>query len=144
MAMLVASAVSALWEVAGMSRAMKFRAWHTKLNKMFSAEEMGADQLTLLPDGRGFINVSSTSTRLSTLAGDLMIPLQFTGLLDRQGREIYDGDWIRFVGTQDVARVFERLGCWYVENRQELGYFDPSTIEIIGNIYEHPHLVKES
>jgi len=41
-------------------RSIKFRGWHKELKTMFSAEEMGADQLTLMPNGRGFANISST------------------------------------------------------------------------------------
>jgi len=39
-------------------REIKFRAWHTLQNVMFSAEELGTDQMTLSVDGRGFVNVS--------------------------------------------------------------------------------------
>jgi len=70
----------------------KFKAWHTELKKMFSAEEMGEDDLTLTTNGRGFINVSGMSTKLSTLAGDKMIPLMYSGKFDINGVEICDSD----------------------------------------------------
>jgi hypothetical protein len=38
------------------NRIIKFRGWHTSANRMFSAEEMAEDQLTLLTTG-SFINV---------------------------------------------------------------------------------------
>lgn len=57
-------------------REIKFRGWHTKQKKMYSAEEMASDQLTLLPTGE-FINVSGSSTKLSTIyPKDMFIPLQ--------------------------------------------------------------------
>ncbi len=63
-----------------MNREIKFRAWHFKANKMFSAEEIAEDQLTLLPTGK-FINVSGSKTTLSVVFDlDVMLPLQFTGL----------------------------------------------------------------
>lgn len=46
-------------------RQIKFRAWDTIRKKMFSAEEMGQDQETIMPDGKGFVNVNSISTRLT-------------------------------------------------------------------------------
>lgn len=42
-------------------REIKCGAWNTRQKAMHSPEEMGKDQLTLSPDGRGFINVSGDS-----------------------------------------------------------------------------------
>ena len=72
---------------------IKCKAWNTKINKMFSAAELGQDQLTLSPDGRGFVNVCSTDTRLSEYYPH-MIPLQFIGMNDKNSIEMYDGDII--------------------------------------------------
>lgn len=111
-------------------REIKFRAWHTVLKKMFTAEEMGNDQLTLSVDGRGFVNISSESTERSVFAGNKMIPLQFTGLKDKNGKEIFEGDKVK-VGN----------GPWW-EVKMTPGLFwnaspaDKDQIEVIGNIYE--------
>ena len=128
-------------------REIKFRAWHTVMNNMFSAEEMGQDELTMAVDGRGFVNVSGQSPKLSQYAGLFMIPMQFTGMLDKNGKEIYEGDIItgvNFKGYEIKNPVIWWGSGWYA------GYDDPhngmrisvdslysiSNIEIIGNIYE--------
>lgn len=120
-------------------RAHKYRAWHFKQNRMFSAEEMAEDQLTLLPTGQ-FINVSGIDTSLSVIyPNDIMLPLQFIGLFDKNGREIYEGDVFPSCDDGYYDQVI------YDENKFILEpYGDDSVyweeLEIVGNVYENPDL----
>lgn len=125
-----------------MSRIIKFRGWHTKLNQMFSAEEMAQDQLTLLPTGQ-FINVSGVSTKLSKINAE-MIPLQFTGLHDSLRKEIYEGDILGAVQANNFTggQVAYHNGLWLVQPildddwASDLWRHIESTV--IGNIFEPP------
>lgn len=123
-------------------RIIKFRAWHTTKKVMIPSDEMVRDQLTLLTDGR-FINVSSESTRLSVIY-DYILPLQFTGLLDKNGKEIYESDFVHFLGYTGLV-TFDN-GQWVFElgdqGNTPVYNYDPKDMEIVGNLYQDVHLLR--
>jgi hypothetical protein len=66
--------------------------------------------------------------------------MRFTGFRDNNGGEIYEKDLLQtYFGLNKVIEVMEwdDFGRWSVINTFK-GF------EVIGNIYEHPHLLQES
>ena len=73
--------------------------------------------------------------------------MQYTGLKDKNGKEIYEGDIIKsyyYIDTPNGEQEryhqkeikFDEISCEYNINAFE-------NLEVIGNIYENPELLKE-
>lgn len=70
--------------------------------------------------------------------------LQFTGLQDRQGKEIFEGDIVKHP-VCEIGKViyFLPYAAYMVESRELLYDINLNNeMEVIGNIYENPKLLK--
>ena len=120
-------------------REIKFRAWIENRKLMcdvFSIRFSREGQYQIyMKDNTGF----------NWLTG--AIPLQFTGLKDKNDKEIYEGD---------IVQHIEKDKGWYTTQKHKeidiikMEHYNKYTqlwsmyeYEVIGNIYENPELLKE-
>ena len=76
--------------------------------------------------------------------------MQFTGLKDKNGKEIYEGDIVEGINDSSFEVSFKKgcfIGIVIKVDKFEYKYLEYSlhnleNIEIIGNIYENPELLK--
>lgn len=125
-------------------REIKFRAWDGK-SMWFPTDEN--DLMILLGDS-GYFEVQdhgqgTKAVCLFNSADSNSVSLmQFTGLKDKNGKEIYEEDifeWNDMVGQVIFEEGCFVFNCKYV--RMTMRDHLPSEYKIIGNSYEHPHLL---
>lgn len=126
-----------------MSREIKFRGKNSKNEWVcghYAELATQGDYLTTSIIDNGFVNVVNPETLC-----------QYTGLADKNGTEIYEGDVILIHEQNFIVKYFEGGFClfesndkdaWMHEDWQDLRAYAWAG-EVIGNIHDHQHLMEE-
>ncbi|MGO5072370.1 YopX family protein [Clostridium sporogenes] len=121
-------------------REIKFRAWD-KIDEKIR-------EITLIDFEYKKVKLLNDYTGESYLRDfEEVILLEYTGLKDKNNKEIYEGDIVKIVskvtGLFTKGKVVQGYGCFLVQydwNTHLLCEFH--NIEVIGNIYANPELVE--
>ena len=68
--------------------------------------------------------------------------MQSTGLKDKNGKEIFEGDVVKCNGLLGTIKSLKAMWIWKYNNYQKVGFF-AQEIEVVGNIYENPELLED-
>lgn len=146
-------------------REIKFRAWDKDSNKMIFQHDtngvletndyyfsLNEDDVVLLYYDEDYCDYLVCNAKL----------MQYTGIKDKNEKEIYEGDIVKFIDEEvtysdcgydydefiNTGRVIfnDKLMGWDITNRnmdlEEIWHYS-EYIEVVGNIFENPGLLKD-
>jgi len=139
----------------------KYRIWD-KFNKEFIDLEHTDRNLSIDPISGKVMETEISTGELDNYLLDWLVPVVFTGLHDKHGKELYEGDVLRVTeysgdelfGYNSPVEFIDSgylvtepngtqvpLACFHNQDNAVNPLIE---IEITGNIYENPELLEES
>jgi len=125
-------------------REIKFRAWDKRNRKMLY--NVDPDKIYMGLNGKLYNGLNGENI------SDDFVLMQYTGLKDMNGKEIYEGDIVKKELTDGfklwnevedpIGKVFYENGCFYVGRKFKIALGGVIKCEVIGNVYENKKLLE--
>lgn len=126
-------------------REIKFRIWCKQTDEMHTVERMGFEEGELW-----YVEDEDRETQPPYFMDrNDSVLMQYTGLKDKNGREIYEGDILKFEHLHNYANELQVVTRdEFMWGTDEYGFQEMIErnykFEIIGNIYGNPELLEET
>ena len=118
-------------------REIKFRAWYEKFNEMYIVKGIDFQSEMAYFDKYNYRSIYDIEL------------MQYTGLKDKNGKEIYEGDILSDGNIKKPHKVVFENGSFRAEFKGDFDEYSFDLIdvvaqgcEIVGNIYENPELME--
>ena len=125
---------------------LKFRVWDKERECYLDETELAG----ITPDGRCILYIEEEEISRLEIEENYIVE-QYTGIKDKNGKEIYEGDIVEYTicyyGNEKRHRKVVEWSEWDSDDFGEphnLGYSNLSEcMEVIGNAHENPDLLEE-
>ena len=126
-------------------KSIKFRAWDVDSGYMIDSNTSVANIVKKhILDFTGYsFNGEGGDYPNGRSSNESYVLMQYTGLKDKNGQQIFEGDILEFNGKGYYANVIwlEETGCWGTSSGNPLGRAAAMS-DRVGNIYENPELME--
>lgn len=134
-----------------MNREIKFRAWDKEFNRITDGNWLNDENLAISLNGELFSleykkgGENGSWTKYKDIANRFTL-MEFTGLKDNNGKDIYEGDIVKSdVGLCEVEWIGSGLSLHTLPRESSRSIFSVNyhECEVIGNIFENTNLLNK-
>ena len=119
-------------------RQIKFRVWDAEIKQMCQVLMIWPAPII----GVQWIRQNGNIVLSTTASKEGVEVMQFTDMHDKNGKEIYEGDIVKYGNDMPIEVVFKQEGCFtFKQSELPLGRFQISKMDVVGNIHENPELI---
>lgn len=121
-------------------REIKFRAWDKGNKEMLEVQQLDYD---CCYNSKPLIRTTKYNDYFDE---EDMILMQYVGIKDKNGKEVYEGDivYMRCDGISGFGEVIFENGCFWIDDKKRkrtYPLYNEGVYRVDGNIFENPELL---